>query len=203
VLLEVILDELPAEQDRLFAPWTNMRRDIKKACDRVGIDPVSPNDLRRTFGSWLKNRGLDSAVIARLMGHSSTRMVDKVYGQLNDDTLAEAMEQLSEIQMAEVPRGRAKAPPSQQQVAIASAGGPQAGGSKYGSRPVAICATTETSGQDQALTCSLGDGSSSSENQREPFKKATAPTSFEVGAALPRDRIEPPTRGFSVPCSTD
>ena len=32
----------------LFAPWGNIRRDLHEACDRAGIEPVSPNDLRRT-----------------------------------------------------------------------------------------------------------------------------------------------------------
>jgi len=72
-LLQDILGELPQGRKRLFARWSNMRRDLRDACERAGIEPVSPNDLRRTFASWLKNRGLDSAVIARLMGHSSTR----------------------------------------------------------------------------------------------------------------------------------
>ena len=40
----------------------------------------TPNDLRRTFASWLKQSGQDSLVVARLMGHTSTRMVELVYG---------------------------------------------------------------------------------------------------------------------------
>jgi integrase len=66
-LLDEIVATMPADRTQLFAPWSNIRRDIADACERVGIARVSPNDLRRTFGSWLKNRGLDSAVIARLM----------------------------------------------------------------------------------------------------------------------------------------
>ena len=71
--------------------WPNCRRDLKAACVRAGIAAVSPNDLRRTFASWLKQRGVDSAVVARLLGHSSTKMVDLVYGRLDMATLAGAM----------------------------------------------------------------------------------------------------------------
>ena len=96
-LLSAILDTLPRSQMRLFLPWSNIRRDLSTACKEIGIDSCSPNDLRRTFGTWLKNRGLDSAVIARLMGHSSTRMVDRVYGRINDDTLADALGRLDDV----------------------------------------------------------------------------------------------------------
>src|SRR5215813_3753697 len=45
--------------------WHNVRRDLTIACQRAGIRPVSPNDLRRTFASWLKQRGVDSMVVPR------------------------------------------------------------------------------------------------------------------------------------------
>ena len=37
----------------LFAPWHNGRRDLHTACRRAGIAPISFNDLRRSFASWL------------------------------------------------------------------------------------------------------------------------------------------------------
>jgi hypothetical protein len=32
--------------DLLFRPWSNVRRDLHDACDRIGIARCSPNDLR-------------------------------------------------------------------------------------------------------------------------------------------------------------
>lgn len=74
--------------------WRNVRRDLAIACEAARVPRVTPNDLRRTFASWLKNQRVDSAVVARLLGHSSTRMVDLVYGRLSEDTLADALDQL-------------------------------------------------------------------------------------------------------------
>ncbi len=34
---------------------------------------------------------MDSAAVAKLLGHTSTRMVDLVYGHLSDATLAQAV----------------------------------------------------------------------------------------------------------------
>ena len=71
--------------------WGNVRRDLARACELAKVPTVTPNDLRRTFASWLKNQKVDSAVVARLLGHSSTKMVDLVYRQLSAETLADAV----------------------------------------------------------------------------------------------------------------
>ena len=51
---------------------------------------VTCNDLRRTFASWSVQAGVPAKVVANLMGHTSTRMVDLVYGRVgpNDYELA-------------------------------------------------------------------------------------------------------------------
>jgi integrase len=74
--------------------WGNVRRDLARACELAKVPRVTPNDLRRTFASWLKNRGADSAAVAALLGHSSTKMVDRVYGKLSHETLLAIVLQL-------------------------------------------------------------------------------------------------------------
>lgn len=93
--------EVPAAERHGFVAlrWGNVRRDLHIAVDRANalaakqakarraeppppIPHVSPNDLRRTFGSWLIQRGVPPMTIAILMGHQSTRMVEQVYGKL-------------------------------------------------------------------------------------------------------------------------
>ena len=66
----------------LFLPWANARRDLGLACDKVGIEPCSPNDLRRTCATWLRQDGAPPDLIAPVMGHADTRMVERVYGRL-------------------------------------------------------------------------------------------------------------------------
>ncbi len=137
--------------------WQNIRRDLRAACGRAGIEPVSPNDLRRTFASWLKQAGVDSMTVARLLGHTTSRMVEMVYGHLDDATKRRAVAHLP---------------------ALPSPGGSGSTSVADSGRKLASAATHET-----------GDGT----------KKAakTRPTE------MPRDGIEPPTRGFSIPCSTN
>ena len=160
------LEAVPEEQrsGRLLAPWKNYRRDLRAACIRVGkaererliasgvspaeaarqaapLEPVSANDLRRTFASWLLEAGVDPLTVARLLGHSTTRMVERVYGQISDARYKAAMEQLGGC-ASFVPR---EIPP-------------------------------------EALGGTQGTGSD------EPSAQS----------AVPRDGIEPSTRGFSV-----
>jgi integrase len=71
----------------LFRPWGNARRDLQQACERAGIASVSPNDLRRTFGSWLRQHGVAPHFIGVAMGHADSRMVERVYGRMPEENL--------------------------------------------------------------------------------------------------------------------
>src|SRR5262249_52465501 len=57
-LLERALRDAPGQDDVLFEKWSNARRGILRACKRAKIEPVTWNDLRRTFGSLLRQAGV-------------------------------------------------------------------------------------------------------------------------------------------------
>jgi integrase len=72
----------------LFRPWTGVGWALRSACKRAGIAHATPNDLRRTYGSRLRAGGVAPDVIGAAMGHSDSRMVERVYGRLPVDALA-------------------------------------------------------------------------------------------------------------------
>lgn len=78
----------------LLQDWPNVRRDLAVACRKAGVPVVTPNDLRRTFASWLVQAGETSYVVAQLLGHSSSAMVERVYGRLAGHTLRTAIGRL-------------------------------------------------------------------------------------------------------------
>lgn len=88
------LPKFAPKQGPVVQPWSWVGKGLADACKRAGVPRVSPNDLRRTFGSWLKQAGEDSLVVARLLGHSSTAMVERVYGHLGDANYRAAMKKL-------------------------------------------------------------------------------------------------------------
>lgn len=88
------LESLHQKSGPVVERWHNPCRDIARACERAGVKRVTPTDLRRTFASWLKQAGVDSLTVAHLMGHTSTRMVERVYGRLAPATYRAAIDQL-------------------------------------------------------------------------------------------------------------
>lgn len=65
-----------------------LRRDLIGARKKVSIDPVTPNDLHRTFGTWCYRGGIQPARIALLLGHLDASMVERVYGVMDAESLA-------------------------------------------------------------------------------------------------------------------
>ncbi len=80
----------------LFDDWGKLHRDVRSACKRAGIAPVSPNDMRRTFCSWLAIKGVPMLTASRLLGHASTKMVEQVYAQLDSGALRAGVDVLNE-----------------------------------------------------------------------------------------------------------
>jgi integrase len=72
------------EKGALFPRWANIWRSLRLACKRAGIEPLSPNDLRRTHSSLLNEAGVSLENLAPVMGHTSTRMLEKVYTDRNN-----------------------------------------------------------------------------------------------------------------------
>lgn len=99
--LRALLQELPRGEgsERVLRGWMNLYRDLSAACARVGIAPITPNDLRRSFATWLRNAGVDSASVAPLLGHANSKMVEKVYGRINLDAKTRAVAPLQGIRL--------------------------------------------------------------------------------------------------------
>lgn len=76
-------------RDVMFPLWDNSARDLKAACKRARIAPVTCNDLRRTFCSWHAQMGTHPIKVMHMMGHTSLRMIERVYARLSPTHLQE------------------------------------------------------------------------------------------------------------------
>ncbi len=72
----------------MFEAWGNARRDLAAAAARAKVPAPTWNDLRRSFASLLVQAGVSNVVVAKLLGHATTAMVDLAYGQHTTDALA-------------------------------------------------------------------------------------------------------------------
>lgn len=88
-LAEYAVRHATGAEGRLFAPWTSPVLVLRRACRDAGIAPCTPNDLRRTCGTWLRAGGCAPDIVAAVLGHADSRMVERVYGRLDVAQLAQ------------------------------------------------------------------------------------------------------------------
>jgi len=63
---------------------------MRAACERAGIKPtISFHILRHTWASLAVMAGMPLLVVAKNLGHSSTRMVEQHYGHLAPSYVAD------------------------------------------------------------------------------------------------------------------
>lgn len=69
----------------------NWRRMLHAACARAEIAPCSENDLRRSTAQWLRRAGVELELVSATLGHTTTRMVQVVYGRLDVTAVGDRM----------------------------------------------------------------------------------------------------------------
>ena len=79
----------------------NVRRMFKNVCTAAGLgDNWTPRELRTSFVSLMSHRGVSTEEIARLIGHSSTRVTETVYRRELRPVIttgAEVMDQIFDV----------------------------------------------------------------------------------------------------------
>lgn len=86
------------EDSPTFAFWHegNADRELRRWAKRAQLGPLSFNDLRRTFATTLAIAGVPILHLMHLMGHKSTRMLERVYARVAaGDHMHEAIAKLA------------------------------------------------------------------------------------------------------------
>ncbi len=84
----------PSSAPLLGKEWTPSRQAplILEACKNAGIDPpLNFHALRHTWASLSVMAGMPLMVVAKNLGHSDTRMVERHYGHLAPSYVAESV----------------------------------------------------------------------------------------------------------------
>lgn len=70
---------------------------LKNVAQAIGIDkPISSHWARHTGATLLINEGVDMKIISKICGHSSTRITEQVYAKLLDETVVDAIQEISD-----------------------------------------------------------------------------------------------------------
>lgn len=72
------------------------RRHFDPAVARAGLAPLTPHDLRHTAASFFIAEGANPWMLAEILGHRDTRMIDRVYGHLFEKDRQALRERMSE-----------------------------------------------------------------------------------------------------------
>ena len=80
----------------LGSSWghSDQARFMATACTAAGLDPLGFHELRHSYASMLVNAGCPLAYVAAQLGHTDTRMVEKHYGHLAPNAMAESIRTL-------------------------------------------------------------------------------------------------------------
>ena len=90
-LIEDALPHLPIEVNEK-GEYDNLIRDLGRACERAGIARCTPNDLRRSSATILNEAGVPLEFIRRMLRHTTSRMVETVYGKPRPSAIAANIE---------------------------------------------------------------------------------------------------------------
>lgn len=71
------------------------KRHFNPAVDNAGLSPLTPHDLRHTAASFLIAEGANPWMVAEILGHRDTRMIDLVYGHLFEKDRQELRRRMS------------------------------------------------------------------------------------------------------------
>lgn len=79
-------------------PGNVLKRGLKKALERAGLEPLTLHELRHTFASILIGQGFDVTFVADQLGHADPSITLRVYAKLYDPSARreEARERLQE-----------------------------------------------------------------------------------------------------------
>ena len=96
--LELAMRYAPgAAGEPLFDRWPLVHQSLRRACARAGLERCSPNDLRRSCAMWLRDEGVEPHLIARVLGHVDSTMVERVYGRGTSDALASQIRRKTDV----------------------------------------------------------------------------------------------------------
>lgn len=71
-------------------PVRSVRKAFRTACEKAGLQGVTPHVLRHTAAVHMAESGVPMSEIAQYLGHSSTRVTERVYARYSPDYLRRA-----------------------------------------------------------------------------------------------------------------
>lgn len=75
----------------------NFEKNYRKYCDRIKITEFSPHGLRNNFAKRCLMNGMDIYTLSRILGHSSVKVTEECYLDLEDDDIRKSYQKFSPL----------------------------------------------------------------------------------------------------------
>lgn len=77
----------------------NVAKGFREAASDAGLKGISPHTLRHTAAVWLAEAGVPMPEIAQFLGHSDSRVTERVYARFSPEYLKKAANALEVVQL--------------------------------------------------------------------------------------------------------
>lgn len=81
----------------LTVNFEGLKSGFRRAREAAGMPHVTFHDLRRSCGTLLIRNGVRLDVVAKILGHSTTSVTERVYAHLSGDQVRKGLEVLTEL----------------------------------------------------------------------------------------------------------
>lgn len=78
-----------------------VKRAFAAACERAGLEDVTPHTLRHTAATWMAERGVEMRKISRYLGHTKTDTTELVYAKHTPEFLKDAADALAQFPLVQ------------------------------------------------------------------------------------------------------
>jgi integrase len=72
----------------------SIKKGFAGACERAGIEGVTPHILRHTAASWMAEARVDMFRISKFLGHTDTKITERRYAHIHPDYMKDAVDVL-------------------------------------------------------------------------------------------------------------
>jgi integrase len=92
-LLKIAKAGVDGKEAFAFHPWHNAVRDLAAACTELKLPRLGLHKLRHVFTGWAVDDGVSISEVAKALGHTDTRMLERVYDKRDPATMQRRAEE--------------------------------------------------------------------------------------------------------------
>lgn len=87
----------PSEHGTPLVRPQRAREALRRICDRIGVEQITPHGLRHTYATAQIRGGADLAQVAKQLGHKRLATTVDLYGHLTEEISRDAADRMDRL----------------------------------------------------------------------------------------------------------